>query len=190
MANTYIMYMIKCGDDNIEGCYIGSTKDFKGRKHVHKNNCNNENLQNYNLRLYKFIRNNGGWNEFEMKPIEEFRCDSKLQARIREQYWIEYHKSDLNSNNAYTSEEQGKIQGKEYRANHSEYDKEYYANNQDKIKDYLKTNKDKIAEYKNTKHDCSCGGKYTNTHKTKHVKTLMHQNYISTNSSDNSTLTN
>ena len=42
MVSTYIMYMIKCCDDNIEEWYIGSTKDFKGRKHSHKTCCNNE----------------------------------------------------------------------------------------------------------------------------------------------------
>jgi len=31
---------------------------------------------------------NGGWNNWEMIPIEEYLCDTPLQARMREQFWI------------------------------------------------------------------------------------------------------
>ncbi len=182
MATTYIMYKIKCGDDNIEGCYIGSTKDFKGRKHSHKSHCNNENDKKYNLRVYKFIRENGGWNEFEMKPIEEFLCDTKLQATIREQYWINFYNSDLNSINSYTSEEQGKIQEKEYYENNKdkikEQNKEYRENNKDKIKEYYENNKEEIKGKKSKLHICECGSNIRIDGKAEHSRTLKHQNFI------------
>ena len=38
-------------------------------------------------------------------------------------------------------------------------------------------NRDKIRHHKNTKHNCDCGGKYTNAHKASHLKTTIHQQY-------------
>ena len=39
-------------------------------------------------KLYNTMRENGGWDNFEMIPIEEYLCDTPLQARMREQFWI------------------------------------------------------------------------------------------------------
>ena len=41
-------------------------------------------------------------------------------------------------------------------------------------KEYYITNKDKINE----KFDCECGGKYTHTHKSRHIKTTIHLNFL------------
>ena len=184
MVSTYIMYMIKCCDDNIEGCYIGSTKDFKGRKHQHKTSCNN--VQKYNIHIYKFIRENGGWTNFEMKPIEEFICDTKVQAAIREQHWINFYKSDLNSRNSYTSDEDRKDKITEYYETNKDKlkdnMKEYYKTNKDNIlehvKEYYESNKDKIKQHQQVKNDCICGNTYTNSHKKRHLKTQKHQDYL------------
>ncbi len=138
--------MIKSYDDNIEDCYIGSTKDFKGRKHSHKESCNNENSKRHNIHLYKFIRDNGGWLQFEMKPIEEFICDTKLQAAIREQHWINFYKSDLNSINSFMSDEDKKIYKYEYNETHKEEQKEYRETHKEKRKEYDLINKEKINE--------------------------------------------
>ena len=72
-------------------------------------------------------------------------------------------------------------------------DKEYREDNKDKINQYIIDNKDLLKEYKknyydinneaikeknNTKNICLCGGKFTNSHKSKHVKTSKHQTYL------------
>lgn len=36
-------------------------------------------------------------------------------------------------------------------------------------------------EYKNKKHNCDCGGKYTNNHKAEHMKSKKHQVYVENN---------
>ena len=41
--------------------YIGSTTNFKQRKSAHKTCCNNEKGRKYNLKLYRMIRENGGF---------------------------------------------------------------------------------------------------------------------------------
>ena len=136
---------------------LEARKILKGvSKHQHKNTCNNENSKNYNLNIYKFIREKGGWTNFEMKPIEEFICDTKLQATIREQYWINFYKADLNSKNAHSSDEEKKEHRKVY-------DEIYTENNKVKIKErkkeYYEKNKNEIQEKKSKLHICECGSK-------------------------------
>ena len=57
-----------------------------------------------------------------------------------------------------------------------DYQKEYRESNKVKIKAYYETNKEKLKE----KFDCECGGKYTHNHKSHHLKTTKHQNYLET----------
>ena len=96
MGSIYIMYMIKCSDENVKDRYVGFTQDFKGRKHTHKKRCINETGKRYNNRLYRYIRGNGGWSNFEMKSIEAFICHTKLEA-IRREYQLQCeYQSQLN----------------------------------------------------------------------------------------------
>jgi len=50
------------------------------------------------------MREHGGWSEFEMVPLEELKCASKLQARIKEQEWIDKIEHKLNVIRAYSDE--------------------------------------------------------------------------------------
>ena len=50
--------------------------------------------------------------------------------------------------------------------------------NKEHIKEYYINNIDHIKEYKCTKFNCICGGCYTRCHKSHHVKSLKHINYI------------
>ena len=45
--------------------YYGSTEDLHHREIGHKTDCNNSNRINYNCQVYKYIRDNGGWENFE-----------------------------------------------------------------------------------------------------------------------------
>ena len=72
--NTYF-YKICCKDITIKEIYIGQTTDFTRRKSCHKQSCNNANSLGYNIRLYKFIRENGGWDHWDMILIENCKCE-------------------------------------------------------------------------------------------------------------------
>lgn len=106
----YIIYRIAAGDYT----YIGSTKDFKQRKIRHKSNCSNINDTHYNCKVYQMIREVGGWDKCEITPIEEYECESQLQAHIREEYWRRLYKPQLNSNRAHITEDERKERDKEY----------------------------------------------------------------------------
>ena len=63
-----------------------------------------------------------------------------------------------------------------------EYNKQYHANNKEKLnaqcREYNAIHKEKIKARKNQKHNCECGGKYTNSNKAQHLKTKKHQAFI------------
>jgi hypothetical protein len=92
-----IIYKICCNDIAIKDTYVGSTNDFNRRKGVHKRNCNYENSNEYKFVVYKFIRLNGGWDNWSMVPIEIFNtCTNKLEKLIKERYYIEQLNATLN----------------------------------------------------------------------------------------------
>ena len=91
-----IIYKIVCKDKTITDCYIGHTTSFTKRKNQHKSCCNNEKNKEYNNIKYQYIRNNGGWNNWDMIEIEKYSCQNKDEAKERERHFIELFKSKLN----------------------------------------------------------------------------------------------
>ena len=151
MSKTYIIYQIRPLDKSLDYSYVGSTQNFTRRKSEHKVNCCCKSKPHYNLPIYKFIRENGDWKAFEMKPLEEYKCDTILQGKIREQYWIDNTQSKLNSIKAYSGLifdeyetmkdykkayqilncEELKVKKKKYRTMHQEHIKKYNKNYRD-----------------------------------------------------------
>jgi hypothetical protein len=60
------IYKLCCLDVNVKDIYIGSSTNFKERRKGHKKRCNNEKQKSYNIYVYKFIRDNGGWDNWTM----------------------------------------------------------------------------------------------------------------------------
>ena len=92
-SNT-IIYKIYCNDSAITDTYVGHTTNFVVRKYSHKNACNNS--KNV-LKIYKIIRENGGWDNWNMVEIAKYNCNDSTEARIKEQLHYEELKSTLNS---------------------------------------------------------------------------------------------
>ena len=68
-----VVYKLCCDDPEITDIYVGSTCNFTVRKYQHKTACNNQNAKEYNRNVYKFIRENGGWNNWSMIFIKNIR---------------------------------------------------------------------------------------------------------------------
>ena len=195
--NDYIFYKIVCLDNSVELCYVGSTANWKARNHQHKSDCNNENCKIYNSKIYKTIRENGGWGNFKMIDIGKKEQLTKRQAeQIEDEYRVEL-KANMNSKRCYITEQQKidkhKENNKNYRNNNidkiKEYHQKYYGENKDKIleyqQNYYEENKDKILEYNqkwceenrdkfNKKVKCECGCKIIKQHLNKHILTPKH----------------
>jgi hypothetical protein len=140
-----IIYKIVSKDLNISKCYVGHTTDFTNRKRQHKSICNNSNNKAYNSYVYSFIRENGGFENFDMIEVEKFSCSDVNEAHKQERYWIETLNAELNQQIPTRTI-------KEYRENNREYilekKKEYYEQNKiyilEQRKIYKKNNRDEI----------------------------------------------
>jgi len=95
-SNT-IIYKIICKDSNVKDLYVGHTTNFVQRKHAHKQSCLNEKSPNYSLKLYKTIRENGGWINWSMEIINFFKCNDHFEARVKEQEYFTLLNATLNS---------------------------------------------------------------------------------------------
>jgi len=173
--------------DNNDYCYIGSTCDFKSRKNQHKTMCNNPNSRNYNTPIYKHIRDNGGWEEYEMILIEYYPCETKLELHKRERECkIEYNDNLGNSIPCRTKKEyhqDNKERIEEYRQNNiikiTERKKKYRKKNYDKIrnkeKEYYEANKEAIREKAKEKIECqTCKCYIRRDSMKKHTQTKKH----------------
>jgi hypothetical protein len=174
----YIMYKICPKNKDLSYCYIGQTTNFTNRKRQHvKNTVTESDKKHYHLKHYETIRQNGGWNEWEIIEIEKFNNKTNLEARIREQELIIEHKANLNTLNAYITEDERaankkeiiqkyreenkellKEQTKKYKEDHkeiiTEQMKKYREENKEKIKEkskeYKEKNIEKIKEWDST----------------------------------------
>jgi hypothetical protein len=185
-SNT-IIYKIVCKDLSVTDVYVGHTTDFKSRKSRHKSNCNDTKNKNkcYNLKVYEFIRANGGWNNFDMIEIEKYtECKDSNEARTRERYWYEILNAKLNMRFPQRTHEElkecDKINSKIYREKHKEEIKEHR-------KEYHKLYNEEHKEYKkqyrtnrnNTPYTCECGWIGNDNSKWFHINiSLKHKNYL------------
>ena len=55
-------------------------------------------MLSYNLNVYTFIRNSGGWDNWSMVIIEKYKCNNSLEAKQKERHYIEQLQASLNSN--------------------------------------------------------------------------------------------
>jgi hypothetical protein len=93
-----IIYKIVCNDLSVNDVYVGHTTVFTKRKSLHKVSCNNESNNDYNLKVYNYIRANGGWDNFSMIEIEKYPCNDGNEARKRTRFFYELLNAKLNCN--------------------------------------------------------------------------------------------
>ena len=179
-SKTIIYKLVHNEDYENANIYVGSTTDFVKRKCCHKTSCNNEKSKEYNEKKYKYIRNNGGWDCFNMIEIEKYNCNDGNEARAREEYWRCHFNSQLNMVRAYMTDEKKKEYNKEhYEQNKDkklENNKVYYESHKDKYREYYENNKQKKKE----KITCECGCISTKNDISRHLKSQRHLNAINT----------
>ena len=151
-----IMYKLVPKDLNSDLIYVGHTTNFTIRKNSHKSDCSNINSRRYNFTVYKMIRENGGWNEWQMIQIEVYSCQNKREAEKRERELMEEFNANLNTINSFRSKYDIKeSQNKSYIKNKDVYvikKKNWYDKNKNTIlkqkKEYREKNKDVIRAKK------------------------------------------
>jgi len=159
------IYMIKKLDDydNLN-VYIGSCCNFVRRKCEHKKYCNNPNYKPHNLKVYQYIRENGGWNAWIMVKIIDFPCDSKSELNTMERRYIDEYKSKLNCNIPTRTNEEKMDYNKKYRIDNkdkiAEKNKQWCNDNKVSkskyMKQYYKDNKDRKLIYNKQYYNDNC----------------------------------
>lgn len=194
MSKTGYIYKLVCNDVEIKECYVGGTINFRHRKWDHKKVCNKDIYQNHNLCVYQFIRENGGWENWCMVQIEEFKHNTKRELNARERYWIETLQATLNTNiptrtmKEYNNENQDKIAEKakkRYEDNKEDRlkkNKEWREKNKEDLlkkgNEYRQKNKEIIADRKKFKMTCECGTTCRKNDIKRHEKSQKHKDYI------------
>ena len=183
--NKSIVYKLCCKDPDITDIYIGSTTDFTKRKWSHKSKCK---LSDINV--YKFIREHGNWNNWDMVQVEAYKAENKRDLESRERHWIETLKSSLNKNipsqtrteylvkyNEINKETIAKYKTDWYQINKEQitkYSSEYRKNNKTLINEKSSIRYQKNKEKINEKVVCECGFEGSKTHLNRHKKSKKH----------------
>ena len=173
-------YKIVCKDINITDLYIGHTTDFTRRRWQHKSTCLNPDNSQHNSRIYSFIRENGGWDNWDMILIDRCSCRDSLEAKQKERNLIEILSANLNTNIPSRSKKESfinwySINKEHHYAKSKEYKEQHKEQIVEQQREYRIKNKEQLKMRQNTKCVCECGGRFTISNKAKHYKSEMHQ---------------
>ena len=152
-------YKIVCKDLNIRDCYVGHTTNLIKRKHHHKNMCHNPNNRQYNCFKYQFIRENGGWQNWEIILIKTENCENSFEAVKKEREYIEQLQATLNKARPIISKEEEILYDHNYyiknKEKHNQRSQDHYNEHKAEIKEYSRNyyykNRDKILKQQKDK---------------------------------------
>jgi len=189
-SNT-VIYKLHSKNPLIEDGYVGKSGDFHKRKICHKSNCNSVKSDEYNKKAYVFIRENGGYDNWDFEILETANLEDEKEAAALERYWIETLKPSLNERlPAQTPEERAeykrvyhriwqrkKMEDPEFRKKEAERNKKYREDNPEtaaekRAADAVR-NKEKIT--------CICGAIHNRGGKSEHLDTIKHKKFVENN---------
>ena len=124
-----LIYKLCCKDFNIDKIYVGSTVNFSRKKAEHKKRLND--IKYNKNKLYQFILNNGGWENWDMIEIMKYPCNDKRELDKKQSEIMKELKAELNSKSPFNTEEERK----EYKIKDH---KKYYENNKEEIREKQK----------------------------------------------------
>jgi hypothetical protein len=175
------IYKLCCKDVNVKEIYIGSTVSFKARKSNHKHCCNIEGIKGYEYYVYSFIRDNGGFENWDMIEVEKYKATDKKDLEKRERHWVDTLGAGLNNNMPMRTKQEWYQDNKEVL---SEKYKERYQENKEHIlecgKKYTASHKEEIALRKLEKVLCECGETIRKDYKSRHIKCKKHLDRMKT----------
>tara|TARA_R110002126_G_C10133603_1_gene469804 strand:+ start:77 stop:556 length:480 start_codon:yes stop_codon:yes gene_type:complete len=142
--------------NNTDKVYYGSTVSLLCRRKAQHNYDFKNNL---NFLSCREIINNEHW---DLVLVEDYPCEKKEQLLMRERYYIE-NNDCINKTNPIISKEERKI-----------YENKYNKKNREK----QKAKQHIYYPKRNEKITCECGSVISRTHKSRHLKSLKHNDYL------------
>jgi len=84
----YIYKLIHKNATNDDMIYIGSTINIIIRMRLHKSSCIKPYNEKYHYKVYKYIRQNGGWENWKYEIIDEVEIANKYEGYKYEKEYI------------------------------------------------------------------------------------------------------
>lgn len=131
------IYKLTCKNSEISDVYIGQTKDIRERYWHHRSDCENPKSFKYNFNVYKFIRENGGFGNWEMVSLATIVCESEIDARQMELDFCNEYAATLNTQRPLRTR------------------KQWLTDNKDRIKEQKREYYQKIKSLQQNKQKCS-----------------------------------
>lgn len=165
----------KIWNDEYSKCYIGSTcqslsKRFSAHKSDYKYYIEGKKPVTSTFELFKHY----GVENCKIELVENYPCNTKEELLAREGHYIRKDEC-LNKRVAGRDKKQRYVENKQY---YYEKDKTYRINNPEKISEkkhrYWLKHRDRFL----SKYECECGSVLSLCHKSKHLKTNKHQQYL------------
>ena len=86
------VYCLYCKNPEVKDMYVGYSTNYRKRILEHKwNTYNKNNTKKYNMKVYRIIRENGGWDNWTYAILEE-NC-----GKERERYYYELLEPTMNT---------------------------------------------------------------------------------------------
>ena len=168
------IYKLCCKDVNVKEIYVGSSINMKNRKNAHKSSSIVS-----NAKVYKYIRDNGGWSNWSMIWIKNFPCNSKKELVSEEDKIMRELNATLNTYNSIKSKEKLKANVERHKDYQKQWKKKWYENNKETFKQEQKkryqNNKDNLSK----KITCDCGCIISKSSLSRHTKSKKHLQLIS-----------
>ena len=145
--NDYTFYKITNINGDVELNYVGSTSNMKQRRRAHKSDCFNTNSPRYHLKLYKTIREHGGFDEFKFIELGYAKQITLNDAHIIEEHYRQNLMSNLNTNRCrLTYQERLENMKQEYHLDKGAKKKLYYQANKERLKENSKKRYHKLKQ--------------------------------------------
>ena len=195
MSRTGIIYKLCCKNVDITECYVGSTINLSRRKHQHKIRCNNQNNNKYYFKVYQYIRENGGFDNWDIIQLETIQFNDRYELNARERVHLEQLHATLNKQIPTRTKKQYYMDNREkylqksknFRENNPELVaqqlKEWCENNKEKVKEdnkirgkkWRENNKERAKQWREQIIVCECGKPSQLGQISRHKKSKQHQ---------------
>ena len=170
-SNT-VIYRLYSKNPNIKDDYIGHATNFVKRQTNHNSSCNNTSDKNkdYNRKVYKYIRENGGFDNWQFEILVYADLKDKYEAKKLEKHYIKIFKPTLNVDDvAQTPEEKAE--------NRKKYNNKFREANPEKTKaSNAASNAKRLESY-----TCICGCSTSKINEARHFDTPTHKKFLKKN---------
>ncbi len=202
-SNQYLnscIYKIYCKDLSVTDFYIGATKNLTNRVKQHFYNVNNPRSVKGKFKVYNFIREHGGVDNWNVVALKFLSVKDKKALDKVEGEFIKKYRPTLNcvivgrTRHEYIDDNREKVNEcnkksyRKHRDKHREHKKKIYQENKEAIckkqKEYYEKNKEEITKRRAYEFNCICGKKIQIQNRKAHIASKQHHNDLSKIMSD------